>query len=73
MVIISLIQDYDSITSEKIAEKISQKKPVSTRTIETDIAKLKEMGILKRKGGRKDGRWVVAGRTHSCIDNTKTR
>ena len=28
-----------------------------------EIAALKEMGILTREGGRKEGRWVVKGTT----------
>lgn len=53
--ILRLIHADCAITSEKISEK----KPISARTIETDISKLKEMGILAREGGRKDGRWVI--------------
>ena len=29
------------------------------RTIERDLAKLKKLGILTRKGGRKNGEWVI--------------
>lgn len=29
------------------------------RTIERDLAKLKKLGILTRKGGRKDGEWLL--------------
>ena len=47
------------MSTKKISEKISEKKPISARTIETDISKLKEMGILAREGGRKGGRWVI--------------
>lgn len=57
--ILRLIHADCAITSEKISEKISEKKPISARTIETDISKLKEMGILAREGGRKGGRWVI--------------
>lgn len=57
--ILSLIRDDRTISSEKISEKISQKKPVTARTIKSDIAKLKALGILARVGGRKDGRWVI--------------
>lgn len=60
--ILRLIHIDCTITSEKISEKISEKRPVSARTIEADISKLKEMGILVREGGRKDGRWVIIGK-----------
>ena len=56
--ILRLIHIDCTITSEKISEK----RPVSARTIEADISKLKEMGILVREGGRKDGRWVIIGK-----------
>ena len=58
-IILKLISKDCTITSEKISEKISEKKPVTARTIEKDIAQLKQYGILTREGGRKDGRWVI--------------
>ena len=57
--ILSLIREDSTMSSERISEKIAQKKPVSARTIKNDIAKLKAMGILVREGGRKDGRWLI--------------
>ncbi|MDD2951541.1 MAG: HTH domain-containing protein [Parabacteroides sp.] len=45
--------------SEKTSEKISEKVSVSDRTIETDIAQLKKLGILAREGGRKEGKWII--------------
>ena len=54
-IILKLISKDCTITSEKISEK----KPVTARTIEKDIAQLKQYGILTREGGRKDGRWVI--------------
>ena len=54
-IILKLITKDCTITSEKISEK----KPVTARTIEKDIAQLKQYGILTREGGRKDGRWVI--------------
>ena len=32
---------------------------MNVRTIERDIAILKKIGVLGRKGGRKDGEWVI--------------
>ena len=45
--------------SEKISEKTSEKIGVTARTIESDLAQLKKLGILTREGGRKEGKWVV--------------
>jgi len=45
--------------SEKISEKTSEKVSVSDRTIETDLAQLKKLGVLFRKGGRKEGKWII--------------
>ena len=47
-----------TINSEKISEKNSGKK-LTDRTIEKDLASLKDLGYLTREGGRKEGRWVV--------------
>ena len=49
---------YQGILSEKISEKNSGKK-LTDRTIEKDLAALKDLGYLTREGGRKEGRWVV--------------
>jgi len=45
--------------SEKMSEKMSEKNTNVERTIERDIAKLKKLGILIRKGGRKNGEWEI--------------
>ena len=45
--------------SEKISEKTSEKIRVTARTIESDLAQLKKLGVLTREGGRKEGKWVV--------------
>ena len=45
--------------SEMISEKISEKIRVTARTIESDLAQLKRLGVLTREGGRKEGKWVV--------------
>ena len=41
------------------SEKMSEKNTMNVRTIERDIAILKKIGVLGRKGGRKDGEWVI--------------
>jgi predicted HTH transcriptional regulator len=58
-IILKIIKEDNTTTSQKIAQKISQKKPISERTIKSDLAALHEMGILFREGGRKNGYWVI--------------
>ena len=41
------------------SQKISQKKPVSMRTILKDLAELQQKGFLRREGGRKNGYWQL--------------
>jgi len=45
--------------SEKISGKMSEKNTNVERTIERDLAKLKKLGVLIRKGGRKNGEWGI--------------
>ena len=42
-----------------MSEKTSEKNLNVERTVERDLAKLKKLGILTRKGGRKDGEWLL--------------
>lgn len=53
------IQDYMKndpfITIPELAKLMS----VTNRTVERNIAILKEKGIIRRYGGRKDGKWIV--------------
>ena len=58
-IILSLVQSDCTLTSQKISQKISEKEPVTQRTIKKDIADLQSKGILSREGGRKNGRWVI--------------
>jgi predicted HTH transcriptional regulator len=58
-VILKIIEEDKTTTSQKIAQKMSQKKPLSEKTIKRDLAALHEMGILFREGGRKNGYWVI--------------
>ena len=58
-IILKIIEEDKTTTSQKIAKKMSQKKPISERTIKSDLAALHEMGILFREGGRKNGYWVI--------------
>ena len=47
------------ISAKAMSEKMSEKNTMNVRTIERDIAILKKIGVLFRKGGRKDGEWVI--------------
>jgi predicted HTH transcriptional regulator len=60
--IMELIALDPTISAKAISEKISEK-TITERTIQNDIAKLKELGILTRKGGRKNGEWVIVAGT----------
>lgn len=57
--IISVVKCHPEITIPELAQRMSGKKTVTTRTIERDIAALQTKGILKREGGRKSGKWIV--------------
>lgn len=57
--IISFVKEDCTITSQKIAQKISQKNRATTRTIIADMFLLQQMGYLRREGGRKKGKWVI--------------
>ena len=57
--ILILLADDSTLTSQKISQKISQKKPVSSRTIKTDLFDLQKKGIISREGGRKNGYWQL--------------
>lgn len=57
--IISVVKYHPAITIPELAQRMSGKKTVTTRTIERDIAALQAKGILKREGGRKSGKWIV--------------
>lgn len=53
--IIGIITLYPTITIPELAGKMAGK----VRTIERDIAFLQSHDIIRRVGGRKDGRWEV--------------
>ena len=44
--------------SDKISG-MSDKEMVAARTVERDLAQLKDLGVLTRIGGRKDGYWKI--------------
>ena len=57
-ILLLLAKDH-TLTSQKISQKISQKKPVSMRTILKDLAELQQKGFMRREGGRKNGYWQL--------------
>ena len=58
-VIFKLLALDPTMSANAISEKTSEKFTVTDRTIESDLAHLKKIGILVREGGRKDGKWVI--------------
>ena len=54
-IILFEIQLNTSVTTSELAQKLN----IKFRTFQRYISQLKEMGFLSRKGGRKDGEWVV--------------
>ena len=55
LVILKMIIEDSFVT----IPEMSLKTGVATRTIKRDIENLQQRGILTRKGGRKDGEWIV--------------
>lgn len=53
--ILQFIKENPKITQNELA----QKKDLTRRGVEWNIHNLKEKGILKRVGSKKDGYWVV--------------
>ena len=55
MEIVKLLLENNQLSAAKLAEKIG----VASRNIESNIKKLKELGILIRHGSPKNGYWEV--------------
>jgi ATP-dependent DNA helicase RecG len=53
--ILDLMEEDKQITIKKLAEEID----ISTTSIDNNIKKLKENGLVIRKGGDKEGRWII--------------
>ena len=58
-VILEIISENPFIAAKAVAEKVAAKTAVTDRTVMNDITRLKQMGILCRKGS-KDSKWVIA-------------
>ena len=68
IVILKMVSLNSRISAKAMSEKMSEKNLNVERTIERDLAKLKKLGILTRKGGRKDGEWVLTDLGKSVFD-----
>ena len=53
--IIKLIKKTPEITQVEIAQKLN----LSRRTVQNNISELQKNNLLKRTGGKRDGKWVV--------------
>lgn len=53
--ILKLIMESPTITAKQMSETLS----VTSRTIERDLAIMKEKGVLRRDGKDNDGIWMV--------------
>ena len=54
-IILYEIQSDPTITTSELAQKLN----IKFRTFQRYISQLQEMGFLIRKGGRKEGHWVI--------------
>ena len=57
--ILLLLAEDNTLSSPKIALKLSLKKPVSSRTIKNDLSILQKKGFILHQGGRKNGYWQL--------------
>ena len=53
--IIELVSNNSKITTTEIASHLG----IDRRNVQVHIKKLQELALLRREGGRKNGRWVV--------------
>lgn len=53
--ILKILRESPTITTRQMSEAMS----VSRRTIERDLAVMREKGIIRREGNNNDGVWVV--------------
>jgi len=55
MKIMDLIDDNPTITKNALSAEVG----ISTTAIDNNIEKLRELGLLQRRGARKKGRWII--------------
>ena len=66
--ILEAMSENGHITAKKLSEQLG----ISTTAIDAQIRKLKELGIVTRRGARKSGYWEVSFKKHEeqTIDKT---
>lgn len=42
-----------------MSEQMSEEMSVTSRTVERDLDALQKMGLLRREGATKKGRWII--------------
>ena len=57
--ILQAIEKNPKVTSEELAEEVG----ISSRKIRENIRKLKDEGLMRRIGGRKEGYWEIPSTT----------
>ena len=55
LIVLHILENNPRIKITEIAQEVG----VTRRTIERQLSRLKELGLIKRNGGRKDGVWNV--------------
>ena len=53
--ILKYMHEHPAATQPEVAAAVGK----SLRTVKTDIAALREKGLIEREGARKNGRWIV--------------
>ena len=59
LLILSFIAEDDTITTQKMSQKMSLKEESMQRAIKRELAELQSKGILAREGSRRNGRWII--------------
>lgn len=58
--IIDMVSSNPNITTTEMAESLS----IDRRNIQANIKKLQELGLIRREGGRKNGKWIITDDKH---------
>jgi len=58
-IILSYLQKDPSLTAKDLSVSMSVTMSVTQRTIERDLADLRNMGIIRRQGRKNDGLWLI--------------
>lgn len=54
--IINILKTNPATTQEEISKQINK----SLRTVKTYMAEMQEKGLIERKNGKKNGKWIVS-------------